>query len=96
MWTLWVDAEVKERAMAGDEWQRPGHEDRGRQRPDEELAGRIAARLAEAGLILPRDGRDVRDQVAAGRARRDDWVAWIGRALEAPPGWDGEAYGADR
>jgi len=77
--------------MAGDAWRQPD-----RQRPDDELAGRIAARLAEARLILPRDVREVRQQVATGRTKRDDWVAWIGRALDAPAGWDGEADGADR
>jgi hypothetical protein len=72
--------------VANDEWRRP----------DEQLAGRIADRLAGAGLILPRDVEAVREEVAAGRATRDDWLSWIGLALEEQPVWDGEADGADR
>jgi hypothetical protein len=69
--------------MPGDDWRRP----------DEQLAARIADRLAGAGLILARDVPAVREEVAAGRATRDDWVSWLGRALESQA--DEDADGTD-
>ena len=65
----------------------------GWRRPDEHLAERIAERLARAGLILDRDVPAVREEIAAGRATRDDWVSWLGRALEAQA--DEDADGTD-
>ena len=45
--------------------------------PDEDLATRIADRLANAGLIDPARRDDLAAKVAAGKATPDDWRLWV-------------------
>jgi hypothetical protein len=52
--------------------------------PDEELAARIASRLAEAGFIDPARGKDVTAKIATGSATAEDWRLWIELELVGP------------
>ena len=50
--------------------------------PSEELSGRIAAALVDAGLITERHRGDVETRVANGSAGSEEWRRWIEGSFE--------------
>ena len=46
-------------------------------RPDEELARRVAEKLAEAGVVPPRDVEALAARLAQGEMKARDWEALV-------------------